>query len=72
MRYRGGMPPSKADERDSDREANERLADAIVAFFHALPEAARREYAALAELDRRFGENVAAERAETRERESDR
>ena len=63
------MPPSKADEHDSEREANERLADAIVAFFQALPEAARREYAALAELDRRFGENVAAERAENRESE---
>jgi hypothetical protein len=36
--------------------------DALVAFFESLPEAARREYAALAELDRRFGEDVHAER----------
>ncbi len=67
MRYRGGMPPSTT--HDSEREASESLADAIVEFFQALPEAARREYAGLAELDRRFGENVAAERAETRESE---
>lgn len=33
----------------------------LVAFFFALPEARRREYEALAERDRRFGEDVEAE-----------
>ena len=33
----------------------------VVAFFLALPKARRREYDALAELDRRFGEDVEAE-----------
>lgn len=37
--------------------------DEIVAFFRALPAEARAEYEALAELDRRFGEDVEAERA---------
>jgi hypothetical protein len=37
--------------------------DEIVAFFRALPAEARAEYEALAELDRRFGEDVDAERA---------
>jgi hypothetical protein len=36
--------------------------DALVAFFHALDAAARREYDALAEADRKFGEDAAAER----------
>jgi hypothetical protein len=34
----------------------------LEAFFRALGEEARREYAALAELDRAFGEDVVAER----------
>lgn len=33
----------------------------VAEFFRSLPEARRREYQALAELDRRFGEDVAAE-----------
>jgi hypothetical protein len=33
----------------------------VVRFFLSLPKARRREYEELAELDRRFGENVAAE-----------
>ena len=33
----------------------------VVAFFLALPKTRRREYDALAELDRRFGEDVEAE-----------
>ncbi|HVH43731.1 MAG TPA: hypothetical protein VM925_15360 [Labilithrix sp.] len=37
----------------------------VVAFFRSLPPARRREYEALAELDRRFGEDVQAERGET-------
>jgi hypothetical protein len=40
----------------------------IVAFFLSMPKARRQDYEALAELDRRFGEDVAAER---RERPSD-
>lgn len=35
--------------------------DEIVGFFLSLPPAARREYEALAELDRRFGEDVERE-----------
>jgi hypothetical protein len=34
----------------------------LLSFFHALPEAARKEYRELAEADRSFGENVVAER----------
>ena len=34
----------------------------VAKFFASLPKAVRREYEALAELDRRFGEDVAAER----------
>jgi hypothetical protein len=41
--------------------------DAIVAFFEGLGESARSEYAALAELDRRFGEDVVAERRAPRQ-----
>ncbi|MBX3203682.1 MAG: hypothetical protein KF764_01375 [Labilithrix sp.] len=33
----------------------------VVAFFLSLPKARRRDYDALAELDRRFGEDVEAE-----------
>jgi len=33
----------------------------VVAYFLALPKARRREYDELAELDRRFGEDVEAE-----------
>ena len=36
----------------------------LVAFFLSLPKARRRDYEALAELDRRFGEDVEAERRE--------
>ncbi|MBN9166368.1 MAG: hypothetical protein J0I07_35875 [Myxococcales bacterium] len=36
----------------------------LVAFFLSLPKARRRDYDALAELDRRFGEDVEAERRE--------
>lgn len=35
--------------------------DDLVAFFRAMPQSRRREYDALAELDRRFGEDVEAE-----------
>ena len=35
----------------------------VVAFFLSLPKARRREYDALAELDRQFGEDVEAERS---------
>jgi hypothetical protein len=35
--------------------------DELVAFFRALSAAARREYEGLAELDRRFGEDVESE-----------
>lgn len=38
-------------------------ADELVRFFHALSPEARREIDALAARDRRFGEDVAAERA---------
>lgn len=34
----------------------------VITFFHGLPSTRRREYEALAELDRRFGEDVVAER----------
>ena len=54
---------SGADEGRQEREAIERAADAIVSFFQALPPSAKDEYGALAELDRRFGEDVVAERA---------
>ena len=42
-------------EGDVDVDA---LAKAIVEFFRALPAAARREYEALAEVDREKGEDV--------------
>ncbi|MBX3231321.1 MAG: hypothetical protein KIT84_10285 [Labilithrix sp.] len=35
--------------------------ESLVAFFRSLSAAARREYELLAERDRRFGEDVAAE-----------
>ncbi|MBX3212536.1 MAG: hypothetical protein KF850_10920 [Labilithrix sp.] len=38
----------------------------VVAFFLALPKARRRDYDALAALDRRFGEDVEAELREHR------
>ena len=41
--------------------------DELVAFFHALPKAARRELAALAEEDRRHGEHVRDEEPKARE-----
>ena len=52
----------RADEREIPGEhivTNDE--DDIVAFFRALPAARRREYDSLAELDRRFGEDVEAE-----------
>lgn len=44
-------------------EPSESLAvgDDLVAFFRSLPPEARRQYEALAELDRRFGEDVEAQ-----------
>jgi hypothetical protein len=36
--------------------------DDLVAFFRSLDEAARREYEKLAEVDKRYGEDVEAER----------
>lgn len=42
--------------------------EALVSYFLALPAEARREYAALAERDRRFGEDVAAEERAAGER----
>ncbi len=44
-----------SEEENVDVEA---LADAMVAFFRALPESARREYDALAAADREKGEDV--------------
>ena len=38
--------------------------DDLVSFFRSLPVEARREYDALAELDRTFGEDVMAEHRE--------
>lgn len=37
------------------------VGDDLLAFFRSLSPSARREYEALAELDRRFGEDVASE-----------
>ena len=56
------MSDDREHEHDLDPAAVDALADAIVAFFHALSPAARREYDALADADRRFGEDVAKER----------
>jgi hypothetical protein len=39
------------------------LGDELVAFFVELSPEARQEYGTLAELDRRFGEDVVAERS---------
>jgi hypothetical protein len=39
-------------------------AEELVAFFLSLPKSRRRDYDALAELDRRFGEDVEAEQRE--------
>jgi hypothetical protein len=50
------------DDRDSAA-----LADHLVSFFHGLAEDARREYDTLADADRRFGEDVAAERRKNEE-----
>jgi hypothetical protein len=47
----------------TNRTVDEAVAD-LVRFFGALPEDARREYEALAELDRQFGEDVVAEQRE--------
>jgi hypothetical protein len=41
----------------------------LVAFFRALPSDAKREYEALAALDREFGEDVVAERRERTKKE---
>ncbi len=43
-------------------EGDARAGDDLVTFFRGLSEEARREYAALAERDRRFGEDAFAER----------
>lgn len=42
----------------------EEATDELVAFFRALSPSDRREYEALAELDREFGEDVLAEQRE--------
>ena len=47
-----------SDDRDEHSEGTNDL----VRFFRALTPEARREYEALAEIDREFGEDVAAER----------
>ncbi len=58
-------PPSSSPElADEDPEADAAAAAAFVAFFRGLPSEARVEYTALAELDRRFGEDVEAEHRE--------
>jgi len=44
------------------------LADDLVRFFLGLPSEVRREYDLLAEADRAFGEDVAAEQRATEER----
>jgi hypothetical protein len=51
----------REDLSDDDAKA---LADDLVRFFHGLTDEARGEYGALADADRRFGEDVAAERRE--------
>jgi hypothetical protein len=48
-----------SDDRDEHSEGTNDL----VRFFRALGATARRDYEVLAEQDRAFGENVAAERA---------
>ena len=50
-----------SDER-SETDANADGAADLVAFFRALGPDARREYEALAQSDRTFGEDVVAER----------
>jgi len=47
----------RGDPTDPDAGAKD-----LVSFFHALDASARRDYAALAALDREFGEDVAKER----------
>lgn len=49
---------------DGDDDEALRQAEELVAYFQGLPAAAREEFAALAARDRRFGEDVGAERAE--------
>lgn len=51
-----------AREIDGSPGGDEGEGDRLEAFFRALDEKARREYAKLAELDRIFGEDVIAER----------
>lgn len=50
-------PGQRGDPTDPEAGAKD-----LVAFFRALGAEARREYAALAALDREFGEDVAGER----------
>jgi hypothetical protein len=52
----GGDPEASPSKADEDAQVEE-----VVAFFRRLSGAARREYDALADRDRRFGEDVAAE-----------
>jgi hypothetical protein len=60
----GAMNENNNDGNEDNTTANKRASDDLVAFFRALPAEARREYEALAELDRRFGEDVQAEQTE--------
>lgn len=48
---------------DGDDDGALRQAEDLVAYFRGLPATARAEFTALASLDRRFGEDVAAEQA---------
>lgn len=47
---------------EDDSEKAEEGGEAIVAFFRSMSVVARREYELLAERDRRYGEDSAAER----------
>lgn len=53
----GPFPPKPEASSESVESGN-----ALVAFFRSLSPEARRQYEALADLDRRFGEDVEAEK----------
>jgi hypothetical protein len=57
-----GSEKGASGEPVEDPARTAQLVEELVAFFEALPPPARREYEALAQLDRRFGEDVMAER----------
>ncbi len=51
-------------DSDALESADAQTGDDLVRFFFALPRDARAEFARLADLDRRFGEDVGAEERE--------